>query len=119
MIETSRVADTNIVLNRVAGELRVEEVQQAVARTLTEADDAPVIWDVRDAQFKHWTYDDAKEVDSALVNEYPRLRGQRRAFLVRDELQRQLVVMIVGRLRGPFPWSVFDSLDDAIAWVAP
>lgn len=119
MIETIRLAGTDIVMNRVTGDLLPEEVEQAVARTLTEAQEAPIIWDLRDAQFKHFTYDHAKQVDSVLTDQYARMQGQRRAFLVRDELQRQLVVMIVGRLQAPFPWSVFDALDDATAWVKP
>jgi hypothetical protein len=119
MIETSRLAGTNIVINRVTGDLLPEEVEQAVARTLTEAQEAPIIWDVREARFEHYTYDDAKQVDSVLTDQYERMQGQRRAFLVRDELQRQLVVMIVGRIQAPFPWAVFDALDDATAWLAP
>ncbi|MEM1231398.1 MAG: hypothetical protein AAGI15_12730 [Pseudomonadota bacterium] len=118
MIEISRIPGTNIVLNRIEGPATAQEIQDAVARTLTEADESPIIWDVRDADFKHYTYEHAKDVDEALDEQYGRMQGQRRAYVVTDELQRQLVVMMVGRQKAPFPWSVFDDLDEAIAWVS-
>lgn len=118
MITTHWLHSETILQHSLAGPFDPVELRQAVEETQRiGAAGQRVVWDVREADLDALIYSDAKTM-LAEVNQLLASMGTgKRAFVVRSSEQREVVIMIIGHMSAPWPWDVFFSVDEAVAYL--
>jgi hypothetical protein len=120
MVRKSHFAEAQLTTYVAAGPLTANDVSKTVVSCLTENPTRLVIWDVREASFSNVTGDDLRKV---VINARPlaesRAGGKTAIVCSRgaDYGLARLFQTYAELYEAPIDIKVFDSMDDATAWL--
>lgn len=120
MISTQYQAEHNVVINRLIDELDERQLENAANHTqaLCEQHDAAVIWDLGDVSYFQPLEELNRHMKQELSARFTKMNGTKRAFVASMEQRRRLVGELMDGAKTPWSWGLFDSLEEAVQWIA-
>lgn len=105
-----------LMCHEISNTPQIEDVSLAIKHTL-QHDELPVLWDLRKMDLHEGllVYEEGLR---SLIGEWRlEMSGKKRAFLMVDADAARIFEAVLGRLRGPWPWAVFENWAIAIEWL--
>lgn len=111
----------SVVVHHLSGELTNRDMIDAkifVQSNLAELPtDFCVLWDLREAVLMQ-SDDSYQRSVMAFINPSPTQSSRcKRAFLVQSDTHLDRVGSALGQSGAPWPWAVFTSFEDSVAWL--